>query len=349
MRKLNERVLLLSITLFLTSCLSLAANTEPKPVENAITLSSNTCPVAGCYSPNWSPDSSQIVFRAKSPSKYGPLVIANADLSQFKPLLPGTEASALFPAPTMQEGASGVITSDVHVVTETVLVVTAVPGKYPEGTYSQPTWSPDGRHIAFEFTPFEEISQYPRGVYIVDTDGQNLQLVAAYNVGSSSGLHWARNGRQLYYILEDESGKYWAARVNVDGTNQERLVGFEHPTSVVWSPDDSKMAYDSAGDIFVMNLDGTGKRNLTNNPPNERNVFAFDWSPDGERLVYNTSLSDTKEGRLYVIRADGTGKSLIDSQRRYNSLAWSPDGKWLLLAENVEGNHSKLTKLPMNF
>jgi Tol biopolymer transport system component len=117
----------------------------------------------------------------------------------------------------------------------------------------------------------------------------------------------------------------------------------------VWSPDDSKMAYRSAGDIFIMNLDGTGKRNLTNNPPNERHADIFDWSPDGQKLVYGTWLSDTKEDRLYVIRIDGTGKSLVDSQRQYNSLAWSPDGKWLLLAENVAGHHSKLTKLPMNF
>ena len=54
-----------------------------------------------------------------------------------------------------------------------------------------------------------------------------------------------------------------------------------------WSPDGKRIAFTSNRDgnyeIYVMNADGTGLRNLTQ-PPGAGQLRA--WSPDGKRLAF---------------------------------------------------------------
>jgi len=50
--------------------------------------------------------------------------------------------------------------------------------------------------------------------------------------------------------------------------------------AAAWSPDGSKIAFDSSRsgnyEIYVMNADGTGQTNVTDNPADDS---APDWSP----------------------------------------------------------------------
>ncbi|MGI9106424.1 MAG: S8 family serine peptidase [Pyrinomonadaceae bacterium] len=99
----------------------------------------------------------------------------------------------------------------------------------------------------------------------------------------------------------------------------------------------SKIAYVSAGstfggsDIFVMNDDGSGKTNLTNQSHTTRysnvsaNYFRPRWSGDGTKIVFG---SNRDEGfKIYVMNADGTEQTNISGdQRDDTSPDWSPDG-----------------------
>ena len=55
--------------------------------------------------------------------------------------------------------------------------------------------------------------------------------------------------------------------------------------------------------LFVINDDGTGLRQLTDDPGDE---FDPAWSPDGTRIAYTSARGDASE--VSVINADGTGK-----------------------------------------
>ncbi|MBI3609358.1 MAG: PD40 domain-containing protein [Nitrospirae bacterium] len=97
-----------------------------------------------------------------------------------------------------------------------------------------------------------------------------------------------------------------------------------HP---VWSPDGKALAFESdlAGnwDIWTINRDGTGLKQITNNPSNER--FAS-WSPDGARLAYASDRSGNWD--IWSMKLDGTDNRQLT---QFNGLdiapVWSPDGK----------------------
>jgi len=84
-------------------------------------------------------------------------------------------------------------------------------------------------------------------------------------------------------------------------------------------------------DIFIINADGTGKRNITNTPG--INEMYPKVSPDGKKICF---VVDTGEGRnrkrdIYVMDIDGDDRELISRNSRQP--AWSPDGRYIAFAK----------------
>jgi TolB protein len=75
----------------------------------------------------------------------------------------------------------------------------------------------------------------------------------------------------------------------------------------VVSPDGTRIAFTrhtgTNTEVFVMNADGTGQTNLTNNGAAADELP--DWSPDGTRLVFASTRTSNYE--IWVMNADGTG------------------------------------------
>jgi Tol biopolymer transport system component len=73
-----------------------------------------------------------------------------------------------------------------------------------------------------------------------------------------------------------------------------------------------------AGDIFVVNSDGTGLANVTNSPISEGGPV---WSPDGG------SIACSSENGIWTMNADGSNAvNLINGGTANASPSWSPDG-----------------------
>lgn len=87
-------------------------------------------------------------------------------------------------------------------------------------------------------------------------------------------------------------------------------------------------------ELFVMNVDGSGKVQLTETPQNEFNAV---WHPDGERIVYISSASG--ELQAWEMKADGSGKQKIsDVEGGITGLVFSPDGSKVLYTQEVQIN-----------
>ncbi|HEX2241454.1 MAG TPA: DPP IV N-terminal domain-containing protein, partial [Actinomycetota bacterium] len=120
----------------------------------------------------------------------------------------------------------------------------------------------------------------------------------------------------------------------------------------VWSPDGRKLAFVrddptygkvSSGDIYTLEADGTGERNLTNTP------LAFEkfpsWSPDASKIVFVSDRGFPNltarllylrggETDLYVMDADGGNVVRLTSDPGYEEYpVWSPNGRWLAFGD----------------
>ena len=108
-----------------------------------------------------------------------------------------------------------------------------------------------------------------------------------------------------------------------------------------WSPDGTQIAFSFVsggfGNVFVMNADGTGVRNVTNQ------VGSFNtkptWSPDGSKIAFYSDRDGDNE--IYVVRADGTGRQTdltSDHAAEDFGPAWSPDGDKIAFTRSSGGS-----------
>ncbi len=112
-----------------------------------------------------------------------------------------------------------------------------------------------------------------------------------------------------------------------------------------FSPDGTRIAYQSRGaqtsnaegddEVYVMNaVDGSGKRNLSNNYLTIDDYDA-DFSPDGTKIAYasrgNQSSNPEGDGEIYVMSAaDGSGQKNLSNDASYASDVYphfSPNGQ----------------------
>ncbi|MDX2430851.1 MAG: S9 family peptidase [Bacteroides sp.] len=85
-------------------------------------------------------------------------------------------------------------------------------------------------------------------------------------------------------------------------------------------------------ELFVMNSDGSGKIQLTESTQSEYNAI---WHPDGEKIVYLSSVSG--EVQAWVMNADGSGKQKISEvEEGISGLVFSPAGDKLLYTKDVQ-------------
>jgi Tol biopolymer transport system component len=137
--------------------------------------------------------------------------------------------------------------------------------------------------------------------------------------------------------------------MNADGSGQTNLTNDPAIDSgPVWSPDGSRIAFTSGRDepnpstclpscnieVYVMNADGSGQTNLTNDPGIDSDPT---WSPDGSRIAFTSDRDG--DGEIYVINADGSGQTnLTDSPADDSGPTWSPDGGKIAFDSDRDGN-----------
>jgi TolB protein len=107
----------------------------------------------------------------------------------------------------------------------------------------EPSWSPDGQHIAFT-----RGSQTELEVYVMAADGSKVTRLTQGDIGN---VHpsWSLDGRSLAYVAlsgdpQDSAGTL--ALMNADGTGQH-LIHTEMPVSPgfapAWSPDGRQLMF----------------------------------------------------------------------------------------------------------
>ena len=94
---------------------------------------------------------------------------------------------------------------------------------------------------------------------------------------------------------------------------------------------DAKIVFTMGGDIYVMNDDGSNRRQLTKNT--ESSDHQPRWSPDGKRIAFYRYMTRKRQitSELFIMNANGTDlQRLTDNNVSDFCPSWSPDGQYLV-------------------
>ena len=222
---------------------------------------------------------------------------------------------------------------------------------FGQNPQQNPTWSPDGKWIAFA----SDRGQMPSGgerseLYVMRPNGTGLRRLT-HDRSVDSNPAWSPDGTTIAFVSNRPSrvtGKFAIWTIKANGTGLRRLTdGQPLDSDPAWSPDGTTIAFVRFPDaIWLMNADGTNQSQLTTpraQPPDNEGDFMPAWSPDGDWIAFarlhEPHLGPTGSTRyrtdIYVIRADGTGIRRLTRRARTNlAPAWSPDGKRIVFSSD---------------
>lgn len=92
------------------------------------------------------------------------------------------------------------------------------------GSFGAPQFSPDGDSIAYSGYPKHNTSYPVPKLYVMDSDGDNSRVLAEDLADGPSAIHWAANGRDIYFTMND-SGSRNVHAVNMAGDIRNVTTG----------------------------------------------------------------------------------------------------------------------------
>ena len=193
-------------------------------------------------------------------------------------------------------------------------------------------------------------------LYAVRLDGQEMQRLTTTPGYDAEGTISPDGKTIVWTSVKDGDLDLYA--MNLDGTKARRLtdeIGYDG--GAFFSPDSKRIVYRASHpsdpaevarykellgqrlvepgqlEIFVMNADGSGKRQVTANGASN---FAPFFHPDGKRIIFASNVETKGEGgrpsfHLFLIGDDGLGLERLTFEGNFNSFPmFSPDGKRLV-------------------
>jgi WD40 repeat protein/Big-like domain-containing protein len=134
----------------------------------------------------------------------------------------------------------------------------------PSSTYGA-VWSPDGSQILV----MQEINDTSGALVqweaaVMDSGGRNPRVVKTFCCGYTAGFPaWSPDGGSLLFL--DGGSSHWSiGRLRLSDSSYAVLADAQGNRPGEWSPDGQSIVY-GAGDLWVMNADGSGQHDVLSN------------------------------------------------------------------------------------
>lgn len=176
------------------------------------------------------------------------------------------------------------------------------------GYDAEATMSADGRRIVFTSMRDGDLD-----IYTMDAGGKNVKRLTN-ELGYDGGPFFSRDGKMIVY------------RANHPKT-PEQVERYKKLLA-------ENLIEPNALEIWVMNADGTGKRQVTSLGVAS---FAPYFLPDGKRIIFSSNHPNIRgrDFNLFVVNVDGTGLEQVTFNDTFDGFPmFSPDGRRLVFASN---------------
>ncbi len=334
-------------------------------------LSNN--PGGGDWSPVWSPDGTRIAFFSEREGKSG-IWVMDVDGENAIPVgtSPGVNDYPTW-SPDSQRIAWNCTMGNINPngTGDFEICVAEADGNGltqltdTVGNNKFPAWSPDGSRIVFvsdrngwpTLPDYEPPGYDPENfgdeeIFVMNVDGSDQVNLTNNPREDDSFPAWSRDGEHIVYSrygcltvlnFADPSQRISLSKGGCTGTDSGTFPDWFQPVKAatteatsLCSPAISFMdEHNGQTDIFAIDRDGSGLRQLTNDSARE---LAMSWSPDGSQLIFQRSSDEDGSTELYMVNADGSG--LLNLTRNPGddwSPAWSPDGSQIAFYSQRSG------------
>ena len=186
---------------------------------------------------------------------------------------------------------------------------------FGEKSSTNPKWSPDGNWIAFTSNRKEN----KNNLYLLSMRGGEAEPLTDVKTGVSN-FEWSPDGKWIAFTMTD-------TKTEDEDKNDKARNDFR------WIDENLKM---SRLYVIPVQKEGNGKREPRKLTTEDYNVGSFDWSPDGNRIVFNHTRSsvanDWTTGDVSVVEVV-TAKANVfaNTPSAEDAPVYSPDGKWIAM------------------
>ena len=211
------------------------------------------------------------------------------------------------------------------------------------GSDSNPTWSADGRRVAFESNRHHDRHVYQDAdVFVMNANGSGVRELTFSNRFDGDPA-WSRQNTIAFE--SERNGVADVYSIRIDGSGERRLtVSPAFDGDPAWSPNGRRIVFTSERDggdreLYVMNADGTEQTRLTTSAGFDQNAS---WSPNGRLIAFDSMRDGNLE--IYVMNADGTGVRRVTDHPAIDALpTWSQDGSRIVfVSERIAKGQRRL-------
>jgi Tol biopolymer transport system component len=244
------------------------------------------CADSGSREPVWSPDGTKIAFTSYMNGTVG----SSSDIFVMNPDGTGrvnlTKFSGFDDEPAWSPDGTKIAwrsnrgnSNDAEVWVMNADGSSPVQVTHHGGVDDEPAWSPDGTKIAIRrCNPNSGANAGHCSLALINPDGTNVTDIGEVTPGGKDDPAWSPDGKLIAFRSYGVNGEPDIHVVNAaDGTNKVDLTNdADSNVDPAYSPDETKIAYvrqpvniperSGNGEIWLMNADGSGQVNLTNDP-----------------------------------------------------------------------------------